>query len=421
MSLRLRLILGYSALLLLLALAAWLGLRALTRDLTGALGETAASVGRSVFTVLQGEGLGTRIHRDGIEGDATETKTAREGRHVLMMRERIAAHGMPPVDDVRVIVDGKELTPEQLAAHRARHPDVAAIELVRREGEELPMLRVSREGFQQAIPLPRAGVDAALARFTQRLGWGLLALLVAGLLLAVWIAQRVSQAASVRADRELAELGEIGRGLAHSLRNPLHALGLSLEALAAETAGSSSAAALAHSGREQLQRVDQALRGFLALSAGNGAEPAEVRVAEVIDDVLLEASQRAQGRVRFERGGADRRLPAVPAELRVMLHALVINALEASPDGGCVRVEMATLDDGLQIDVLDEGEGVAAALRERLFQPHVSGKPHGAGMGLYLAQRLARSRYRGRIALDDRAPHGTRARLVLHAREAVHG
>ena len=56
MSLRLRLILGYSALLLLLALAAWLGLRTLTSDLTAALGETAASVGRSVFTVLRSEG-----------------------------------------------------------------------------------------------------------------------------------------------------------------------------------------------------------------------------------------------------------------------------------------------------------------------------------------------------------------------------
>lgn len=420
MSLRLRLILGYSALLLLLALAAWLGLRTLTRDLTGALGETAASVGRSVFTVLQGEGIGTRIHRDGIE-DAADAQTAREGHHVLMMRERVAAPGKPAVDDVRVIVDGKELTPEQLVAHRARHPEVAAIELVRREGEDLPMLRVSSEGFQQAIPLPRAGVDAALARFTQRLGWGLLALLVAGLLLAVWIAQRVTQAAGVRADRELAELGEIGRGLAHSLRNPLHALGLSLEALAAETAGSSSAATLAQSGREQLQRVDQALRGFLALSAGTGAEAGDVRVAEVIDDVLLEASQRAQGRVQFERGGADPLLRAVPAELRVMLHALVINALEASPDGGCVRVDVAAPDDGVQIDVLDEGEGVPAALRERLFQPHVSGKPHGAGMGLYLAQRLARSRYRGQIALEARSPRGTRARLVLQAREATRG
>lgn len=400
MSLRLRLILGYSALLLLLALAAWLGLRTLTRDLTSALGETAASVGRSVYTVLRSEireAPDARIHRDGVE-DA--------GRHVIVMRERTAKN-----DEVRVVIDGKELAPGE-------HPP--GIELI--PDDVAPMLRVSGAHGLHAIPLPRGGVDAALERYTRQLGWGLLALLVAGLLLAIWIAQRVTQAASVRADRELAELGEIGRGIAHSLRNPLHALGLSLEALAAETAGSGTATALAQSGREQLQRVDQALRGFLALSAGNGAEISEVRVADVIDDVLLEASQRAQGRVRFERDGGEQRLLAVPAELRVMLHALVINALEASPEGGLIAVQVSETGGGaLHIDVRDEGDGVPAELRERLFQPHVSGKPHGAGMGLYLAQRLARSRYRGRITLEPASPRGTLARLALHPREAAHG
>jgi signal transduction histidine kinase len=414
MSLRLRLILGYSALLLVLALAAWLGMRALTRDLTTALGETAASVGRSVYTVLRSEVRrtpGERIHHDGAEDDA---------RHVVVLRERLESAAAPgAVEEVRVVVDGKALSPAQAAAHRAAHPD--GIELVPGAAGGPPMLRVSGPGVEHAIPLPRSGVDAALERYTRRLGWGLLALLVAGLLLAVWIAQRVTQAAGVRADRELAELGEIGRGLAHSLRNPLHALGLSLEALAAEAPGAGPAAALAQSGREQLQRVDQALRSFLALSAGNGAEASRTRLADVIDDVLLEASQRAQGRVQFAREGGEQALLAVPAELRVMLHALVVNALEASPDGGRVDVRVADVAGAVQIDVLDEGEGVAADLRGRLFQPHVSGKPHGAGMGLYLAQRPARSRYRGRIALEPAGPRGTRARLVLHPREASHG
>ena len=414
MSLRLRLILGYSALLLVLALAAWLGVRTLTRDLTGALGETAASVGRSVFTVMRSELRQTPdpvIHRDGAEEPSPNAEMDAQ-RHVLVLRERLERHGEPAIDDVRVVVDGKELP---------KHAAAGDIELVPGDAGREPMLRVHRAGIEHAIPLPRAGIDAAVERYTRRLGWGLVALLVAGLLLAVWIAQRVTQAASVRADRELAELGEIGRGLAHSLRNPLHALGLSLDALAAESPGTGSAAALAQSGREQLQRVDQALRGFLALSAGNGAQASDVRVSEVVDDVLLEASQRAQGRLRFERDGGDHRLLAVPAELRVMLHALVINALEASPDGGRIAVTVSDAGGGVHLDVLDEGEGVPPGLRDRLFQPHVSGKPHGAGMGLYLAQRLAHSRYRGGIALHPIAPRGTRARLTLHPREAAHG
>jgi signal transduction histidine kinase len=143
-----------------------------------------------------------------------------------------------------------------------------------------------------------------------------------------------------------------------------------------------------------------------------------VRLRTVVDDVLLEASQRAHGRVRFERAGDDPTLAAVPAELRILLHTLVVNALEASPDGGRVQVEVQAAADGaVRIAVSDEGGGVATAIAARLFEPHVSSKPSGAGMGLYLAERLARLRYRGALALEPALPRGTVARLVLHDRQ----
>ncbi len=492
MSLRLRLIVSYTALILALGLAAWWGVRSLTADLTGALGETAASVGRSVFTVMR------REQREEISPDeetgppadlagplpAGESGTSdgeweADLREVMVLRDRrtdeetiatVDRHAPAPHDAVRVIVNGRELTAAEMAAHRARHPDRFGVELVHRSAGGEPMLWVSGEGFDRAIPLPSTGIDAALERYTRQLGWGLLALLGAGLLLSVWLAQRVTrplralsaaartvgqgtlgaqapdggvpevretiaafnrmsaqlqrldaEATALRADRELAELGEIGRGLAHSLRNPIHALGLSLEALAAQASDPAAAQSLAHSGHEQLQRVDQALRGFLALSAGNGANSQPVSLREVIDDVLLEASQRAQGRVHFECAGDDAQLDAVPAELRVMLHALVINALEASPVGARVQVHVARTGEAVVIDVIDAGDGVPESIRARLFQPHVSGKPHGAGMGLYLAQRLARLRYAGNISLEPCVPCGTRAQLLLHPREALHG
>jgi signal transduction histidine kinase len=370
MSLRTRLILSYAVLILLLGLAAWAGVRSLTTDLTEALGETAASVGRSVFTVLRHQ-RNAAAPDSPPAADAGETQPPQE---IVLRHEVRTRPDAAPQEQVRVVIDGRELTPEQIAAHaevHARHPE---FDLRPELHGGRPTLMLRGEGFASAIDLPRAGVDAALARYTQQLGWGLAGLLALGLALSVWLAQRIAQplraladaaqavgrgtlgaqapdggvpevrqtiaafnqmsarlqrldaeAAALRADRELAELGEIGRGLAHSLRNPLHALGLSLEALVAQAAEPERAQALAQSGREQLQRVDQALRGFLALSAGAGAATESVDLREVVDDVLLEASQRAQGRVRFAREGAPARLDAVPAELRVMLHALVVN------------------------------------------------------------------------------------------------
>jgi signal transduction histidine kinase len=371
---------------------------------------------------------------------------------------------------VRMFVDGRELDAEEMARYEANAPGRFLVELQRDPASHAPMLWLSGDRVRRAIPLPSARVDAALERFGSQLGTGLLFLLGAGLLLSLWLAQRIAQplralsgaarrvgegrlgeqvpaggppevrdtiaafnamsarlarldaeTEALRADRELAELGEIGRGLAHSLRNPLHALGLSLEALAAQAADPARAQALAQSGREQLQRVDQALRGFLALSADATSQRESVVLKRVIDDVLLEASQRAAGRVRFARSGEELSLVAVEAEVRVMLHALVVNALEASPDGGEVRIEVEAREAGaVELRVLDEGPGVPDALRARLFQPHVSGKPHGAGMGLYLAERLARLRYRGGIELTSRAPCGTCATLRLQPRGGAH-
>lgn len=472
MSLRLRLILSYAALILLLGLAAWWGVQRLTSDLTQALGETAASVGRSVVTVLRSSAVrhdddATPALTEHVVG-ATDGADARIPRDMRIERRVVTGEDGTPQTSMRVLVDGRELTPAQVVERGLPLADTIDVKVRNLRGEPT-MLMLSGAGLDSEIPLSHAPVDAALARFSRQLGLGLLLLFGAGLLLSIWIAQRIArplralaasaqtlgrgalgtqareegapevrqtiaafnrmsaqlqqldaETASLRADRELAELGEIGRGLAHSLRNPLHALGLSLEALAAQAGDPARGLELARSGREQLERVDRALRGFLALSAGAGVAAQAVSLREVIDDVVLEAAQRAQGRVAFVREGSDVSLLAVPAEVRVMLHALVVNALEASPDGGSVTVALHRDGDGVRIEVLDDGAGVDAAILARLFQPHVSSKSHGAGMGLFLAQRLATLRYGGTVVLRARELRGTVAVLVLRARGDGH-
>jgi signal transduction histidine kinase len=475
MSLRTRLLLSFATLILLLGVAAWWGVQRLTGDLTEALGETATSVGRSVFTVLRHETSRGAPNETAppSEASASTGEVAplpdKVEREVIVMRATSEVEATKSQElsheQIRMTVNGRELSPGEIAAHRLGQGVPAQLDLRTELQEGKPTLVLRGDGFARAIPLPRAGVDAALARYTRQVGWGLLALLGIGLLLSVWLAQRIArplrsladaarrvehgtlgtqapdggvpgvretiaafnrmsaqlqhldaEATALRADRELAELGEIGRGLAHSLRNPLHALGLSLEALAAQATDTARAQPLAHAGREQLQRVDQALRSFLALSAGEGATSVPVSLREVVDDVVLEASQRAQGRVRFAREGEDATLSGVPAELRVILHALVINALEASPDGGVVSVRIDADEHGASLQVRDQGVGIPEAIRARLFQPHVSGKPHGAGMGLYLAQRLAGLRYGGGIELVADPAGGTCARVQLRPR-----
>jgi signal transduction histidine kinase len=221
-------------------------------------------------------------------------------------------------------------------------------------------------------------------------------------------------------NERLSELGEVARGLAHTLRNPLNALGLSIEELAAG-GEPGRAAELAESSRRQIRRMDGALRSFLALASAPAAEPEPVDLAALAREVALEALQDAGGRVRIEVEAAEPIvIAAVAAEAKAIVQALVVNACEASPSGGRVTVQVGRDEDGrARLRVEDEGPGVAAAVRDRLFAPHVTTKPHGSGMGLFLARRLAAGRYGGEIALADRPAGGAAFEAVLGDRVAA--
>ncbi len=213
----------------------------------------------------------------------------------------------------------------------------------------------------------------------------------------------------------LTELGEIARGIAHSLRNPLHALGLLLGELAAPTTDPTTRAALLGTCHEQIERIDHTLRSFLSLSAANGQPHGPVDLADVVQDVVMEAAQTAAGRVEIhcELGAVRPHVRGIGAELRTALHVLVVNAVEASPAGGAISVRMAAEGDAVRVTVEDDGPGLQASVRARLFQPHVTTKAQGAGLGLFLAERIARRRYSGSLELAERTGHGTRAVLTL--------
>lgn len=477
MTLQLRLTLGFLLLFALLGLLAFAGLQALTRDMREALGETVSEVSHSLIAVLRDERVVTQSGTDSAHWVQRETVQLRpDGTPTT--------DAAPVQREMRVVINGRELSADEIKAMdpatlpdsvqqvlQRPLPDGLKIEVQRDASGGRPALFVRGLGSDQngiPIPISESRATAAIDGFRDRLLLGLVLLMLLGAALASLMARRIAaplralsaaaqrvghgeldgelrpegppelrqsieafnrmardlqrlreETAALQADRELAELGEIGRGLAHSLRNPLHALGLSLDALSAG-GDAERGAALAQSGREQLARIDQALRGFLALSASAGAAPESVALDEVVDDVVLEASQRAQGRVRFERERGDCRLPGVAAELRIVLHALLINALEASPEGGLIRLRVSpSAHGGARIEIEDDGPGLSAEVRARLFQPHVSSKPTGAGMGLYLAERLVRLRYRGTLELQDKSPQGTRAVLQLNPRETA--
>lgn len=212
------------------------------------------------------------------------------------------------------------------------------------------------------------------------------------------------------AAEQLSELGEVARGLAHSLRNPLNALGLAIEQAGAPPE-------VIEGSRRQIRRMDGALRSFLALASAGSAQAEPVDLAQLAREVALEALQDGGGRVRIEvetAGAGPWSVAAVPAELKATVQALVVNAVEASPPGGKVAIRLERrADKGVRMTIDDEGSGLRDEVRQRLFEPHVTTKPHGSGMGLFLAHRLVSGRYGGALRLEPRAASGTRVTLEV--------
>ena len=213
----------------------------------------------------------------------------------------------------------------------------------------------------------------------------------------------------------LAQLGDLSRGLAHTLRNPLHTLGLAVEELA-EAQGDRQG--LVTTSRTQIRRIDRWLRSFLALGAESSARPEDVELGELARAVALETVQQGT-EVRVESLDEDVFVRAVPEGVKAALANLVENAAEVSPGDEPVLVRVTHDDERAIVQVMDRGPGLPDEVRQRLFSPHVTTKVGGSGMGLFLARQLVVGMHGGRLEIEDQEGGGTVATMVLPLNDHV--
>lgn len=334
------------------------------------------------------------------------------------------------------------------------------------KGVDASWLVMERAGEGVPIPIPKQELERKIEVYRGRMLFGSVGIFALGLLAAAWLAHRLTKPlrrlqsgaerlgmgelgyqietgrdlgelnASVAAfnqmstrlkeldaaqkkteqKRHLSELGEIAQGLAHTIRNPLNTLGLCVDQLHLVKADQHAEKdALAHTARKQISRIDGWIRSFLTLAGIGQAEPARVDIAAMVRDVVLEASADGAAKVRIKTlcPESGPMLRGVGAELRAVLQALVVNAVEASPINGEVEILVEREPAVVRIRISDQGPGLPESVREKLFTPHITTKPTGSGMGLYLAHRIVTARYNGSLLLADGKPSGTRAEIEL--------
>lgn len=227
--------------------------------------------------------------------------------------------------------------------------------------------------------------------------------------------ERLVQAERVAAWRELA------RRLAHELKNPLFPLQITVENMLRardrypeqfdEVFREGTTTLLAE--LSQLKQIVGRFSDFAKMPAPE-IQPVDFN-ALVMDTLKLFAGQLEQARVHAVTGlGADVRTVPVDAEqITRVVRNLVLNAIDAMPEGGKLTVRTTALQGGgVRLEISDTGQGLTPEECARLFTPYYTTKTHGTGLGLAIVQSVV-SDHGGRISVESQKGQGSTFRIEL--------
>jgi PAS domain S-box-containing protein len=237
----------------------------------------------------------------------------------------------------------------------------------------------------------------------------------------VWrdITNRRSAEARLAESHRLASLGQLASGFSHELNTPLGTVLACLEGIQREARPRADdpewkdVVESVDVAREQILRCRGITQHFLRMSRGQSSGDV-VDLQGILRGVarLVEPTARDSG-VRIEVGpllpGLD--VHADEAELQHALMNLVLNAVQASSEGGTVTLS-AEGGDPVRVRIADEGRGISPEDRKRVFEPFVSLRQGGTGLGLFLALNFVR-RWGGDITVESEPGRGTTFEIQL--------
>lgn len=195
----------------------------------------------------------------------------------------------------------------------------------------------------------------------------------------------------------------MARESAHQLGTPLSSLAGWIELLEEQVEEPSTAAAAGHM-RADLERLDRVAHRFERIGRDPKCEPVDVTV--LVDRVAAYFRARVPTlantiSIDVSHDGAEATISGDPVLLEWAIEVLTKNAVDAlAGRGGRIRLSTTTLHDGaVRIRVADDGPGIPASHRARVFEPGFSTKKSGWGIGLSLARRIVEENHRGKLVL----------------------
>ena len=228
---------------------------------------------------------------------------------------------------------------------------------------------------------------------------------------------RLVQTERVAAWRELA------RRLAHELKNPLFPLQITIENLqrAKEQAPGEFDEVFRESSETllaELANLKKIIGRFSDFAKMPPPQLERVDVNELVRQTMrlfeaqFKAGDRAPIEVRIECAQDAGCIEADPEQLGRALQNLALNAIDAMPEGGTLRIRTARRDGTVELEISDTGQGLSREECERLFTPYYTTKQHGTGLGLAIVQSVVAD-HKGKISVESEPGRGTTFRIEL--------
>ena len=260
--------------------------------------------------------------------------------------------------------------------------------------EDTNLGRTLRQGFERRQPIGQEEIETENGRhlqisldFIEERGERI------GALLTLRDAESVHRIEDeIELSRRLSAIGRLTSGVAHEVKNPINAIVVHLEVLRQKLKETDPDARrhmdVIASEIHRLDRVVQTLVDF--------TRPVELRLADadlhkVVNEVVMLASPAAeQHKVTIERQSSHDALPArIDSDLvKQAILNIVINGVQAMPEGGTLRVTTRREGEGALITVRDQGAGIAPEVRDKIFNLYFTTKKGGSGIGLAMAYRV---------------------------------
>lgn len=236
------------------------------------------------------------------------------------------------------------------------------------------------------------------------------------------VTETVQLQAQVIENERFAASGRLAASVAHEINTPLQSIQTALGLI--RVANNEDRATYLGYALEETQRVARIVRQLLDLYRPSAAMLGPVDVNALIERLLLLISKRLRDqRITVERALAPD-LPSLQGradELMQVLLNLMVNAIEAMPDGGQLRIGTRFIGRATGITISDTGCGITPQMQARIFEPFVTTKEDGTGLGLSICAQLVQQHH-GTITVESQPGRGSTFRVVLplHAEQEEH-